>query len=230
MAAPPRAPTMKALVQRGSHLPCRIPGCKSPRMGATLCDRHRKFRRKYGDPQGHKLLAKNYTSERRQVAALFAAYPEHPGVLDACRWLRAWLDASIAGDKSQPGYVHVARLHRWEVQPLAILSEVCAVWLYAQRNPHALPDDQRLTFALAVAMLLLAPKDYLKSWFYKCGERRHYREAGYEDRKAIGDHLRLTLARLLVNVAHTCEERQQQKQKRAQSFGLPFTQQQEKQK
>ncbi|MHB8495565.1 MAG: hypothetical protein ACYC9Z_04250 [Casimicrobiaceae bacterium] len=183
----------------------------------------------YGDPEGRKVFPKDYASERREVAGLFRAFPEHPGVLDACKWLRGWLDASIAGDKSQPGYLHIARLDRWNITPLAILSEVCAVWLYAMRHPHTLPDDQRLTFALAGQALLLAPRDYVKSYHYKSGESRQYREARYEARKAIGDHLRLTLARLLVNVAHTCEERLQQKQNRAASFGLPFKPQEHQQ-
>ncbi len=227
MAAQPRAPTMRALVARGAHLPCRIAGCKKPRAGATLCDSHRKRRWKYGDPEGRKIFPKFYLHERREVAKLFAAYPDHPGLIDACKWLRAWLDASLAGDKSQPGYVHMARLHRWEITPLAILAEVCAVWLYAHRHPHALPDDQRLTFALALQMLLLAPRDYLKSFHYKTGETRYYRESRYAARKEIGDHIRLTLARLFVNVTQACEERLEQKQNRAKSFGLPFTQQQQ---
>ena len=78
MAAQPRAPTMRALVNRGSHLPCRIAGCKRPREGATLCNSHRKRRRHYGDPEGHKVFPKDYAHERREVASLFRPTPSIP--------------------------------------------------------------------------------------------------------------------------------------------------------
>jgi hypothetical protein len=184
---------------------------------------HDEARRRYGHPLGRRHYRKHYAPERRAVDALFRAFPDHPDVRTACEWIAGWLRAAALGDKSRPGYVHVARLARYDVQPLDVLAEVCAVWLFAMRNPRTLPDDERTTFALAVAMLFLAPRERTATYSYAKGERRVYKDAGHTDRAAIGNALRLTLAPLLVNVVRAIEEREQQQRERAAAFGrTPF--------
>jgi hypothetical protein len=217
---------MRMLAQRLRHMPCRIEGCTRRRdisKASSYCRGHAHARRRYGNPKGVRVWPKQYKAERKAVDRLFATYPDHAGVREACAWIRAWLDASIAGDSRQPGYIHAARLHRWQIEPRDILAEVCALWVYAMRYPRTLPDDERLTFALAVAMLFRAPRDYIKSYSYPSGERRKYRESGYADRLAVGTHLRMHLAPLFCNVAQAIEQQQQQERDARDAYREPFT-------
>jgi len=184
-----------------------VPNCTRQREGVSRqCTTHRKRWRRLGHPEARRLYPKDYAQERRDVAALFKANPEHAGLLSALAFIREWLDASARGDTTQPGCIHLARLHRRAVTPMAILSEVSAVWWHVAR--YAKPDDDRLTFAMVCSMLALAPRDYIKSYHFKSGERRVYRDAGRVDRSAMGEHLRERLAPLFVRVVQACEERE----------------------
>jgi hypothetical protein len=211
---------LRAVIAR-NHLPCDVAGCQRMRIGAARhCEPHRERRWRYGHPLGRRIYMKDYAAERKEVAALFAAYPEHPGIRSACKWLRDWIEAAGRGEQV-PGTIHVARVHRYEVPALAVLTELCAVWLHVER--HRFPDDQRLTFALAIAMLSLAPRDHLKSWHYKSGERRHYRNYGYDVRKDVGDYIRLNLAALFVNVVRGVEHLHHTEREARASLSAPFT-------
>ena len=139
------------------------------------------------------------------MRALFKANAEHPGLIAARVWIQQWLTSSLHGDDSQPGALHVARLARKGVTGDDVLHELCSVWLYI--TLHQRPDDERATFALAVAMLALAPRDFVRGYTYPSGEHRYYRDASHRDRQAIGDHLRLRLAPLFVRIVVAIEER-----------------------
>jgi hypothetical protein len=192
---------------------CDVPNCARRREGVSRqCTTHRKRWRRLGHPEARRLYPKDYAQERRDVAALFKANPEHAGLLSALAFLREWLDASARGDTTQPGYTHLARLHRRAVTPMAILSEVSAVWWHVAR--YQKPDDDRLTFAMVCSMLSLAPRDYVKSYHFASGERRVYRDAGRVDRAAMGEHLRERLAPLFVRVVQACEERERNARER----------------
>ena len=222
-----RAPTLRQLAQRRMHLPCAILGCKrkrDPRVALSHCKPHAEARRRYGHPLGRRIWRHAYKVEREQVDALFRKYPEHPGVLEACAFLRDWLDAAAAGEKV-PGAIHVARLQRYRVSPLTILAEVCAVFAWERRNPHALHDDGApLTFALAIAMLYLVPREQTKAYVYPSGRTLRYKEAGSITRREVGEHLRVNLVRLLVNVWQAIEHEQQQQKNAVLAMSAPFNQ------
>ncbi len=198
-------------VARNESEQCDIARCERRRHGLTrLCSMHRDRRRSFGHPEARMILPRDYMQERRDVAALFKANPEHPALLAAAAFIQQWLDASAGGDQQQPGFRHLARLHRRGITPMTILAECSAVWLHVDR--YQKPDDMRLDFALAVAMLRLAPRDFVKGYQYPSGERRYYRDAGHTDRAAIGDHLRSGLARLFVRIVVACREREERAQ------------------
>jgi hypothetical protein len=222
-----RAPTLRQLAQRRLHQPCRVPGCKKrrdPSRAASYCIGHAARHRHYGSPFGRRIWRKDYAAERKAVDALFRKYPEHPGVLEACAFLRDWLDAAAAGEKV-PGAIHVARLQRYGVEPLTILAEVCAVFAWEQRNPRALPDDGvPLTCAMAIAMLYLVPREQTKAYVYPSGRTLRYKEAGSITRREVGTHLRDNLVRLLVNVWQAIEHEQQQQKNAVLAMSAPFNQ------
>jgi hypothetical protein len=218
------APTMRALIHRRAGPPCKVVGCKRPRdplRAASFCPHHGYRRRCYGHELGRKIPRRDYRETRKWVAELFASNPEHQGVVNATAWIKGWMDKAMAGDKSVPAYVHVARLHRHDVAPLAVLIAVCSVWLHI--HLRRLPDDERATFALAVAMLGLAPRDVAKSYTYHYGPESRYREYGANDRKAVGDHIRLHLGPLFVNLVRTLDHEGQAERDAKASLSAPFT-------
>ena len=229
MPGQPRAPTMRALVQRNNGRICDVSGCNRPRHGAARhCANHKNTVYRYGDPRARKIEKKEYAAERKEVRTLFDAHPDHSGVRNSIAWLQDLIDRAGQGDSRVPAYVHVARLYRYEVSGRDALIELCALWLFLHRRPHALPDDgEAKTFALAVAFLYLAPRDHLKSYHYQCvgglRERRHYREARHAPRKAIGELLRKQLALLFVNVVRATEQQQQAERDARASLSVPFT-------
>src|SRR5262249_14795232 len=149
------------------HLTCSVPYCADTRHGAsTYCPRHRKANRMYGHPLGRRILTRDYAPEARKIAALLKAHPDHPGTARALAWVEAWLARAKAGDTTTPGFAQVARITAHGVTALQVLHACAAVWAYAQRNPRALPDDERLTFALASAVFLLAPRPLTRKYTY----------------------------------------------------------------
>ena len=209
-------------IQRNHGQPCGAEGCKGTREGGSRhCDRHKMRRRKYGHELGRKILKRDYAGERKWVAGLFASNPEHTGVANAVAWVGRWMDAASNGDKAQPGYVHIARLHRHDVAPLTALIELAAVWLHIYLR--RLPDDQRATFALAIALLGLAPKDQAHAYQRQNGVQITYRDAAFNDRKDVGDYIRLHLVPLFVTITRTFEQQQEAERDAQASLSSPFT-------
>jgi hypothetical protein len=204
-----------------------VPGCRKrrdPSRAASFCIGHATRWRNYGNEHGRRIFRKEYREERKAVDALFKKYPTHPGLLQATAWVRSWLDAAAAGERV-PGAVHVARLQRYGVEPRDILAEVCAVFAWERRHPRALPDDGvPLTYAMAIAMLYLVPREQVTAYSYPSGVRRRYKEAGGTTRKEVGDHLRMHLVRLLVNVHQAIEQEQQATKNAALAMSAPFIQ------
>jgi hypothetical protein len=221
-----RASTMRALAARRSHLPCRVVGCnrpRNPKRAASYCAVHGEARRLYGHELGRRVYRKQYDRERKEVAALFAAFPDHPGVRNASEWLGQVIARAGRGDKSVPAYVALARLHRHDVSPLAALVELCAVYVFAWRNPAALPTDQRLTYGLAVALFRMAPKDAVRTRVYGRTVSHSYRDEGSRDREAVGTLLRTQLAPLFANVASALQEQEQHARDVRASMAHPFS-------
>ena len=74
-----------------------------------------------------------------------------------------------------------------------------SLWLFAYRRPGSVPHDARLDFALALAVLRLAPEE--KKVTCKDGEaKRHGKHIGYRVRKEVGVHIRQTLYILAKNM------------------------------
>lgn len=74
-----------------------------------------------------------------------------------------------------------------------------ALWLFAYRRPGTIPHDARLDFALALAVLRLAPEEKKVTW--RDGEAKsHGKHLGYKVRKEVGVAIRQTLYLLAKNM------------------------------
>ena len=179
-------------IQRRSaenRAPCLVARCTKPRHGASrYCSAHKQRLANFGHPEARKLLVKHYEGERKEVARFLKDHASHPGIRNALEWIAEWLAESAEGDKSLPGYVQLARLHRFNVTPEAILHEVASIWLYVHRNPTALPDGDglSLTHALAIGVLFLVPHERTKTYQYRSGPRRVYRTSTPTEREGRG--------------------------------------------
>ena len=170
------------------------------------------------------MLRRYYERERRDVTLFLREHQEHPGIQAALAWIGGWLRASSLRDLDQPGQLHAARLDAHGVTPLAILTECGAVWLYSTRNPRTLPDDARLTFAMAYAVLRLAPHDVRRVYHSARSTTVRYATSTHAVRTAVGDHLRRTLALLLYRIAETIAARSEQMAAMRDAFAAPFHQ------
>jgi hypothetical protein len=164
-----------------------------------------------------------YEQERKEASRFLKLHHDHPGIRSARDWLGNWLDASASGDKDQVASVHMARLKRYAISPEAILAEVAALWVFAQRNPTTLPDDVRLTIALAIGVLFLCPRERTKTYHYRSGPRRVYADSTSTERRVLGEQLRKTLALLLLNITGAIEAQHAQHEAQRATFALPFS-------
>lgn len=204
---------------RNERKPCAVPGCLKPRhrVGANCYD-HNMQRTIYGHPQGRPLRPKEYRTEREEVAQLLQRNLNHPGVIHALQRIGSLLGGRVPVGRSSLAR-HFQRLTEAGVKPERVLEEVGAVWLWSDRHPGLLPDDIRLDFATAAAVLRLAPLDRTSSW--RTGKA--YSVAPHTgDRRDLGKLIRSQLGVLLRNFVHTIHREEEQRRAMAQSLALPL--------
>jgi hypothetical protein len=197
----------KAAMNRG--LTCRVAGCYIPRKAISpFCSTHAKANERYGSPLGRAIRPKEYRVERQLVENFLAKHCEHEGVQNVIQWLRKWLDEANRGEEV-PGRREIQRLASTGVTPLLILTEAAAVYLYSHWSParsalHKLPDDERLTFAMGIRVLALAPRN--RRYGKLRGKPRMVCEPlGKVDRRAVGQRIRMNAIGLLSNIARAIE-------------------------
>jgi hypothetical protein len=152
------------------------------------------------------------------VVELFGENADHQGLQAAQRLIRSLLDRAAAGDAAVAGSTELARLHRAGIQPREILAAVSAVFVYAQHNPHRLPDDARLDFAMAHAAMQLSPRALKTTGSGKT--RADPPRPG--DVKALGGYLRQVLIPFLVNVRQALAERIEQERSLVEQLREPL--------
>ncbi len=180
---------------------CRVPGCNAFafRIG-NFCAKHHDRARKYGDPtMSRKLMERrHYKKERVEVRAFLRRHASHVAVQAGLSWIATWLHSGDAtGDLVGQ---HISRLRAAGVAPLDILIEVASMFLYTQRYPFV-EDGTALTFAMASAVLHLAPLKTSPSW--KSPKGVSWKRATGLSLRTVGETLRAALAPLLLNISTT---------------------------
>ena len=161
------------------------------------------------------MLKRHYKVERKDVERFLRRHRDHLGVRAGLAWLEGWV-YNNSDEHGTTTNQHVARLREAGVQPLAILNEIAAVWLYAARHPY-LDDGRPLTYALASAVLHLTPlrRNNAKPdapW----SPRITYKDISGRNRREVGEAIRAALAVLLSNIARAImEQRVEDKDQRA---------------
>ena len=103
--------------------------------------------------------------------------------------LDAWMVSSSHAMSMSPAMASALRLWKASVSPLDILKAASGVWTYSHRHPRALPDDERLTYQLGVAVLQLTPRDRVIS----TGKHPRYRRHTGVMKRELGIYLRRSL-------------------------------------
>lgn len=140
-----------------------------------------------------------YAQEKKMVEIFFKDHADHPAVKAAETFIAQWLKA-VAMKDAPAGNAVFARLHHCCIEPRAILTEIMATWLYSSRNEHALPDDQRLTMALARNAARLA------GWNRKqYGKESASVRPKSADVRLAGDRIRAVLASFYINMKQSLD-------------------------
>ena len=181
---------------------CTHSGCYLPRRGLSrYCSKHEGKQQRYGHPEGHYVYPRHYSCEAEEVKTFIARHIDHKGIQAAITWLDGWISDSTLG-KHVPGGNSLRRLNDHGITGRRCLEAVIALWLYAYRRPGTIPHDIRLDFALALALLRLAPEERRVHWIN--GEmKQHGKHIGYRVRRDVGVYIRQTLYILSKNMVES---------------------------
>lgn len=227
-----RAAKLQTGKATNQQMVCRAPGCAALRVGLhPHCKAHVTPGRRHGHPHAKALDPRLWQSERLQVRELFAGHPDHPGLVAVLQYATRWLaeaKASAGHPKVPTGTEEVARLASWGVSALEVVTEACSFKVWEARNPRSCPDGRAWTFALARAVLLLAPRPRKAYRPGKQAVKRDGPSATYATKpltssvEAIGNQLREVWAPFYVTVRAALDQREQQKVSVLEAMRAPF--------
>ena len=209
--------TMMQISDKLKHLKCGVKGCNKNRRGLSpICPGHELRKYRYGHVEGIAISRKEYADELKEVQGFFSEHPDHPAITAAIHFVQQWIDE--AGRKeAKAGQRIFGRLAHSDVQALDVLVEICAVWLYSDRHPHALIDDQRLTFALARNAARLAK--FERKTYNGNETQKHPRPT---ELKESGERIRGALARFFINLNHALKAKAEKAKATHESLATPF--------
>ena len=178
---------------------CEHRSCNEPRRGLSrYCSFHEGRQQRYGHPDGYYLKKRYYEGELEEAKAFIERHLEHEAIKAAVSWFDQWLSDAALGQRVS-GQREFRNLFDHGVTGRQCLEAVMGVWLYSFRRPSALPHDLQFDFALALAVLSLAPREKISSWTN--GEpRERSRFVGFRSRRDVGRRIRVTLFSLARNI------------------------------
>ena len=212
--------SLTASISRNQSLTCSLHHCSFLRTGLNLwCKAHTVKAMRYGSPNGKPLNPKLWASERAAVSDLFQRNATHAGQLQAVEVIDGLMTRASANEGAFKGGEELARLARHGVRALDILTEVCAISLYLNANPRAVPDDRSWDVAVSAAVFKLAPRP--RRMTRKPGtpwpvSSKAVAASSYAPKPRtsallyVGRHLRQSLAPLIANVQRAIETREAQ--------------------
>ena len=178
---------------------CLVNSCFNHRHKVSgYCKTHDRQRERYGHPLGWAINKREYMREQEDVWTFIDKHIGHPAIKAGIDWFNKLLADSASGLRV-PAKAELNQLIREGVEGKACLNAVLSVWLFSERKPAILPDDIRLTFALANALFGTAHR--IKIQVYRHGKQHHYyKPASHRAIKELGQYVRQNLAPLQVNV------------------------------
>jgi hypothetical protein len=121
--------------------------------------------------------------------------------------------------------VELTRLKRSNVTGRAALETAIAVWMLSLEQPAVLPDDERLTFAMAGAVLKLARYDGYTYFDNQSGKviKFNTKHPGAGPKNLLGSRIRTLLASFAVNVETALREERDVENRRRLALRTPIT-------
>jgi hypothetical protein len=195
--------TVDRAYNQNRQLKCAVEWCKKKRRGlARHCTTHENNLKRNGHVKAWSIRQRAFKPYQARVAVFLQEHGSEPVVRQAERWLAGLIASGgrdlveessrqTRGRASSTLSDFLKRLCAKEVSGRELLERVGAVWLLSWREPLSLPDDDRLTFALAKSIIYTRP---LRGRFMgtdKKGRRKHRapRPQG-ATLQALGGHLR----------------------------------------
>lgn len=195
-------------IERNARHKCKAVSCNNPRHNLSgFCRTHFKRADLYGDPNGKSLRRSEYKKEFEDVSELITSNINHIATQTVLKFIQAWLDKAVSGQACVMA-IEMSRLAKASVSALDILLEASAIFLYSQRHPKSLADDERLNYQIGIGILRLAEQF---TYTASNGKKAHKKPSG-TDRKAIGKYLRTSLGLFLFNVTAAINRREQEEQ------------------
>lgn len=192
-------------IERNTKLKCKAASCNNFRLNVSgYCKFHFKKANLFGNPLGKSIRHSEYKREYEDVSNLITKNINHVATVTSLTFIQSWLDMASNG-KSCLQASEIDRLVKGGVSALDILLETSAVFLFSQRKPKSLHDNEELSYQIGIAVLRLAEQtSYINSSGIKC----HRKPSGTE-RKSIGQHLRQSLGLFLFNVTTAINKQEQ---------------------
>ena len=177
---------------------CLVDSCFKHRHKVSgYCRTHERQKERYGHPLGRAIQKRDYMREQEDVMVFMEKYSEHPTMKSGVEWFNSLLAESATGRKV-PGKLELNGLIRAGVEGKTCLHAVLSIWLYSERRPGILPDDLRLNFAIAHALLGTAPRVKISIW--KLGKQHfYYKQPSHGTLKGLGRKIREAFAAFTVN-------------------------------
>jgi len=154
-----------------------------------------------------------------EVREFFIKHEGHPALNSGVYFFQSWMTKAAAGDASV-GLKTMGKLYREGVSAQECLEEVVAIWVYAMRKPMAIPDDLRLTYALARNLIRMGKFNSKTS----SGGNNYTQSPNPNELKAVGEYLRHSLARFVLNVNHALKAEHEAETSIKENLSLPFDQ------
>lgn len=200
---------------------CHVSGCYQARYNKTrFCGVHQHRLSYTGHVNGRPIRQTDLKPHQKRAYELLGEVQHKLGIQDAIAVCNEILDHGKRPDLS-PLRQHLKRLTTKGLTGLEMLSWIGAVYLYSHYAPHKLPDDQRLTHALARAVLMSRRRDCLG------GDPKQpiYRNPTPRTLKTFGEYLRKHFAMFFAGpngFVQWVEKQDQKSHQRAASMSSAF--------
>lgn len=208
----PNSKSLKEMCLQNELLPCSVPGCPNSRYRLySTCLKHRQRQRKYGHPRALSVPRKVLTRELKEVREIVLKnVGTHAGLSKAIEWFDKWMKDAAEGASGVPGQYHFKRLHDSGVGGAQLLIATAAVFIYAYRNPQAVPSDSKfkdaaIDYAMAHQTTKLIPLEYLTT----ASGKKRARFMSSKDRAEIGQTIRSVLGPLYLNILRTLNAKEE---------------------
>lgn len=209
--------------ERNRMLPCSIASCHNRRSHSSRwCSSHAKRNKFYGHPQGRALSSREVRPYRSQGRIFLRDHWDTTPVEEAVRFFNELLSLGSNEQGASDSEKQLYRLALFGLTASEALEIVLGVWLYSAAEPRALPDDKRLTYAMATALFKARTVDNTVT-YQRDGKRiRRYFTPPGNARKEVGEILRSRLGLFMSNVNEALKEKVRKRQESVHRLAQPF--------